>query len=111
MPTPVAPFPINAPLIAAVVIAYANRQMIADAVMPRVPVGKAEFKYLVQNMADQFTVPDTRWAARRPNQVESVGDMPTASVADYGPDEIVPVEDVRNAPEGVDPWRWPPSSS
>lgn len=104
MPTPVAPFPINAPLIAAVVIAYANRQMIADAVMPRVPVGKAEFKYLVQNMADQFTVPDTKVGRKaRPNQVESVGDMPTASVADYGLDEIVPVEDVRNAPEGVDP--------
>ncbi|CAG2129160.1 hypothetical protein [Cupriavidus numazuensis] len=104
MTTAVAPYPINAPLIQAVVIAYANRQMIADAIMPRVPVGKAEFKYLVQNVAEQFTVPDTMVGRKSaPNQVESSGTMQTASVVDYGLDEVVPVEDVRNAPEGVDP--------
>lgn len=104
MPTPVAPFPINAALIAAVVIAYANGAMIADAVMPRVPVGQDEFKYLVQNMAEQFTIQDTKVGRKSaPNQVEQNGDMVTASVVEYGLDEIVPVADMRNAPEGVDP--------
>lgn len=104
MPTPAAPYPINVPLIQAVVIAYSNRSLIADAIMPRVPVGKADFKYLVQNMVDQFTVPDTKVGRKaKPNQVESVGEMLTASVVDYGLDEIVPLEDITNAPEGVDP--------
>ncbi|MGT2508188.1 hypothetical protein [Cupriavidus basilensis] len=104
MTTAVAPYPINQPLIASVVIAYANGQMIADSVMPRVRVGKAEFKYLVQSMADQFTVPDTKVGRKaKPNQVESTGVIQTASVNDYGLDEVVPVDDVKNAPEGVDP--------
>ncbi|WP_439685099.1 Phage capsid protein [Cupriavidus oxalaticus] len=104
MTTAVAPYPINAPLIQAVVISYANREMIADLVLPRVPVGKAEFKYLKQNMAEQFTVPDTKVGRKSaPNQVEQHGDLDTASVSDYGLDEVVPVADVANAPEGVDP--------
>lgn len=104
MTTAVAPYPINLALIASIVIAYANGEMIADRVMPRVPVSQAEFKYLVQTVADHFTVPDTRVGRKaRPNQVESSGTMQTGAVFDFGLDEIVPVEDVRNAPEGVDP--------
>ncbi|WP_420994110.1 hypothetical protein ACKI2N_001960 [Cupriavidus sp. 30B13] len=104
MTTAVAPYPINQQLIAAIVIAYANGEMIADQVMPRVPVSQAEFKYLVQTVADHFTVPDTRVGRKaKPNQVESSGTMQTGAVFDYGLDEIVPVEDVKNAPEGVDP--------
>ncbi len=37
-----APFPIN-PALMAIAIAYHNAQMIADEVLPRVPVGKQEF--------------------------------------------------------------------
>lgn len=99
-----APYPINAAVIAAIVIAYRNTKMIADSVLPRVLVGQQDFKYLAQNMADQFTVPDTRVGRKsQPNQVESVGTLTPATVFEYGLDEIVPVVDVMNAPEGVDP--------
>src|SRR4051812_45713985 len=99
-----APFPINASVIRAIVIAYRNAKMIADGVMPRVPVGQQDFKYLQQTMADQFTVPETRVGRKSaPNQVESTGILISASVLEYGLDEIVPVNDVRNAPDDVDP--------
>ncbi|SFG29766.1 hypothetical protein SAMN05518865_110175 [Duganella sp. CF458] len=99
-----APYPINAAVIQAIVIAYRNAKMIADSVMPRVLVGAQDFKYMRQNMADQFTVQETRVGRKSaPNQVESVGDLVPATVFEYGLDEIVPINDVRNAPEGVDP--------
>ncbi len=104
MPTAAAPYPINAAVIRAVVISYSNAQMIADSVMPRVPVGQQDFKYLSQNMADQFSVPETRVGRKSaPNQVESVGTLTPATVYEYGLDDIVPVNDIKNAPEGVDP--------
>lgn len=99
-----APYPINPALIQAIVIAYSNTKMIADSVLPRVPVGTQDFKYQAQNMADQFTIPETRVGRKsQPNQVESVGDLKTASVFEYGLDEIVPVVDLKNAAEGTDP--------
>ncbi|AYR25771.1 phage capsid protein [Herbaspirillum rubrisubalbicans] len=99
-----APFPINPALIRAIVIAYSNTKLIADSVMPRVPVGAQDFKYMRQNMADQFTVPETRVGRKSaPNQVESIGDLIPASVFEYGLDEVVPVVDIKNAPDGVDP--------
>lgn len=104
MPTPAAPYSINAAVIRAIVIAYSNPKMIADAVMPRVPVGQQDFKYMRQNLVDQFTVPETRVGRKSsPNQVESTGDLVSASVFEYGLDEIVPVSDINNAAEDVDP--------
>ena len=38
-------FPVN-PVLTAIAIAYRNRRMIADDVLPRTDVGKQEFKYL-----------------------------------------------------------------
>jgi hypothetical protein len=99
-----APYPINAAVIQAIVIAYRNAKMIADFCLPRVPVGQQDFKYLRQNMADQFSVPETRVGRKSaPNQVETVGDLVPATVFEYGLDEIVPMVDVKNAPPGVDP--------
>lgn len=98
-----APFPIN-PVYAAIAVAYKNKKLIADEVMPRVPVGKREFKYMKHSLAEGFTIPDTHVGRRsKPNEVEFSSDEETASVEDYGLDSPVPYDDIDNAPEGYDP--------
>jgi len=48
-------FPVN-PVLTAIAIAYRNRRMIADDVLPRTDVGKQEFKYLQHDLGEGFTV-------------------------------------------------------
>lgn len=65
-----APFPVQ-PYLTAIAIAYRNPVLIADEVLPRVPVGVQDFKYLKHNLADGFTIPDTKVGRRgKPNEVE-----------------------------------------
>ena len=98
-----APFPIQ-PELTAIAIAYRNTRLIADAVLPRVPVGKQDFKYLKHAMADGFTLPDTRVGRRgRPNEVEFSATETPASCLDYGLDDPVPQADIDNAPVNYDP--------
>lgn len=101
MSTP-APFPVNAQY-TAIAIAYRNNRMIADEVLPRVPVAR-DFKYLKHNLADGFTVPDTK--VSRTGQVNKVAfsaTEETASVDDWGLDAPVPQSDIDVAPAGHDP--------
>lgn len=73
----------------AIAIAYRNPDytLIADEVLPRVPVGLKDFKYLAYNEAEMFTVPDTRVGSRSaPNQVEIEGEETPASCQDFGID-------------------------
>jgi hypothetical protein len=100
-----APFPTN-PVLTAIAIAYRNTRLIADEVLPRVPVAAEEFKYLKHNMADGFTVPDTKVGRKgRVNQVEFGATEETASTQDYGLDAPVPQKDIDNAKStpGYDP--------
>lgn len=98
-----APFPIQ-PELTAISIAYRNKRLIADEVLPRVPVGKQEFKYLKHELADGFTVPDTKVGRRsRPNEVDFSATEVTDSTQDYGLDDPVPQSDIANAPENYDP--------
>jgi hypothetical protein len=98
-----APFPIQ-PELTAIAIAYRNKQLIADDVLPRVPVGKAEFKYLKHRIAEGFTVPDTKVGRKsKPNEVEFGADELTASTEDFGLDDPVPQADIDNAPPNFDP--------
>lgn len=97
------PFPMD-PALTAIAMSYKNQAMIADLVLPRVTVGKREFKYLKYDMAEGFTVPDTRVGRKsRPNKVEVSATDKTASVEDYGLDDDVPQDDILNAPENYDP--------
>ena len=65
-----APFPIQ-PELTAIAIGYRNTRLIADAILPRIPVGTQEFKYLMYNLADGFTVPDTKVGRKgKVNEVE-----------------------------------------
>jgi len=52
------PFPVNETL-TAVAIGYQNRELIADEVLPRVPVGTENFKHLVYDLTTGLTVPNT----------------------------------------------------
>lgn len=98
-----APFPID-PHLTAVAIAYRNKRLIADEVLPRVPVSKQEFRYLEHSLAESFTVPDTKVGRRsRPNEVNFSAAEKTASTEDYGLDDSIPQRDIDNKPENYDP--------
>lgn len=98
-----APFPIN-PDLTSLVIAYRNEAMIADQVLPRVRVGKQEFKYFKHDLVDGFTVPDTRVGRKsRPNMVETGGSEVIDSTQDYALDDAVPMADIANSDARFNP--------
>ena len=98
-----APFPIQ-PDLTAIAIMYRNRAMIADAVLPRVPVGSKDFKYLKHTLADGFTIPDTKVGRRSPpTQVEFTATESSDSCVDYGLDDSIPYDDIANAPPNYNP--------
>ncbi len=98
-----APFPIT-PELTAIAIAYENRRMIADLVMPRVAVGKQEFKYWLQDLSEGFTVPDTKVGRKsQPNEVEFSATEQTSATEDYALDDPIPMSDILNAPDNYDP--------
>lgn len=97
------PFPIQ-PELTAVAIAYRNGRMIADDVLPRVLVGKQEFKYTKYALADSFTLPDAKVGRKsQPNQVSWSGTETTDSTNDYGLDDPIPYADIENAGDNQDP--------
>lgn len=92
-----APFPIH-PELTGIAIAYRNQQLIADDVLPRVTVGKQEFKWHQWAIAEGFTLPDTKVGRRAsPNEVEFTGTEQTSSTDDYGLDDPIPQADIDNA--------------
>lgn len=98
-----APFPID-PHLTAIAIAYRNGRMIADDVLPRVPVGKQAFKWWKFNLAEGFTVPETLVGRKsKPNQVEFNATEETSSTEDHALDAPVPQADIDNAPANYDP--------
>lgn len=88
----------------AIAIAYRNKSLIADAVCPRVTVGKKNFKYTIFDKADRMTIPDTRIGRKSaPNQVEFSSSEDNAACEDYGLSDVVPQDDIDNAPAHYDP--------
>ncbi|MGA0890878.1 MAG: phage capsid protein [Burkholderiaceae bacterium] len=97
------PFPIQSEL-TAISLAYTNRSLIADEVLPRTPVPAREFKWLKMNKDQMFTVPETMVGRKgQPNEVEFGGTEEASFVYDYGLDDVVPQEDLDSAPTGYDP--------
>lgn len=77
------------PSMTAIAIAYRNSDivMIADDVLPRVPVSSMEFGWFEYPEAEMFGVPDTRIGRRSaPNQVEIQGSKRSAATEDFGID-------------------------
>lgn len=98
-----APFVID-PDLQAVAIAYRNQNLIADEVLPRVPVGSDKYKYWSWDKEQGFTIPDTHVGRKgRVNQVEFSATEKKGAVEDYGLEDPIPQKDIDNAPAGIDP--------
>ena len=101
------PFPVSARL-TAIALAYRNPDiaLIADLVLPRTPTAE-EFRWLKYDLAQGFTVPDTRVGRKSmPNQVDFAATEQTSKVEDHGLDDWVPNRDIEVAAaqgEGIDP--------
>lgn len=92
-----APFPVT-PELQAISLAYRNNALIADQVLPRVPVGLQAFKYMSYPKGQTMTVVETRVGRKgTPNQVEFTGDEVTASTNDEALDDGVPNADIELA--------------
>lgn len=97
------PFPTD-PVLTGVTIAYRNQSYIADAVLPRITVGKREFKYWSYPIEESFLLPDTKVGRRSaPNQIDLSATELTSAVDDYGLDDPIPQNDIDNAPKNHDP--------
>ncbi len=94
------------PQYTAIAMAYSNKELIADLVLPRTPVTERAFKYDTLTKAEGFTVPSTLVGRKgTPNEVEFTAAESTASVVDYGLQFVVPQEDIDAAASkpGLDP--------
>lgn len=98
-----APFPIE-PALTAIALAYTNERMIADEILPRIPVARQEFKYNKFRLADAFTIPNTLVGRKsRPREVEFGADEASDFTRDYGLEDPIPVADIENAAGRFDP--------
>lgn len=98
-----APFPLD-PRLSAIVVAYKNAALIADEVLPRVPVGQMSFKYMKHTKEESFNIVDTKIGRKsRANQVDFTATEVSASTVNYALEGIVPQEDIENAPASFDP--------
>jgi len=100
---PERPIPVNTEL-TAVAIGYQNRQLIADEVLPRIPVGTQNFSHLVYDPQSGLNVPNT--SVGRTGQVNKAsikGDEVPNKTEDRGLEDDVPYDDIDNAKDGYDP--------
>lgn len=92
-----APFPVT-PQLQAISLAYRNNTLIADQVLPRVPVGLQSFKYMSYPKGQLMTLTETRVSRKgKPNEVEFTGTEVTASTNDEALDDGVPMSDIELA--------------
>lgn len=99
------PFPVD-PELTGIVIAYHNADMIADRVLPKLPgrLMRYEFKYMKFDFAEGITIRDTKVGRKsEPQTLEFSATEVTASVEDYGLDDLIPNRDVEQAPANYDP--------
>lgn len=91
-----APFTIS-PDLTAIAVMYTQDTLIADKVLPRVPVDAENFTYLKYPLAEGFTVPETRVGRRSaPNQVEFSALEVSDRTQDHGLDAPVPNKDINS---------------
>lgn len=91
------PFPTD-PRLTGIAIAYRNAEFIADRILPRVPVGKREFRWHKFDRAERMTVPETLVGRKsRPNEVDFSVAEEAGMVYDRGLDDVVPNDDIAEA--------------
>jgi len=87
------PFPVNNEY-TAVAIAYMNRALIADEVLPITPVPK-KFTWIKHTKEEGFTPPDDKVGRKSaPNQVSFTGAEQTSSTEDYALEDPIPQDDI-----------------
>ncbi|MBN8486378.1 MAG: hypothetical protein J0M20_01395 [Burkholderiales bacterium] len=101
------------PHLTAIAIGYRQGNLIADMVAPRTPVFTKDFSWQKYELAEQFTVPETRVGAKgQPNQVDWKSTPVSDSVVDHALDAPVTNESIEQfqraqaaglAPNAVDP--------
>lgn len=99
------PFPVD-PVLTGIVVAYRNASYIADAVLPRLDpqLTRQEFRYLEFPFGEAITVPNTKVGRKgEPDTVEFTGIERQGATDDYGLDDVVPIDDINNAPAGYSP--------
>ncbi len=97
-----APFVVN-PRLTGLVIAYRNKNYIADDVAPRVSVETPTYNYSKFGK-EQFLTPESSGPIGRKGavpEIETKADQISASVEDYGFDDVVPVRDQLASMNGV----------
>lgn len=83
------------PSLAAIAVAYPQGNLIADQVLPRVPVATQTFRYLKYAKADALQAPETLVGRKgAPNQIDWGSSEVSATVQDHGLDAPVPNSDV-----------------
>lgn len=83
------------PELTAIAVAYHQANLVADRVLPYVPVNTQEFRYKKFNLADDFTVPATLVGRKgTPQQVEFGETELTDKTDDHGLDSPVPNADM-----------------
>ena len=82
-----------------IAVGYRNEAYVADQVLPRVPVMRKEYRYTEYPIEESFTVPDTRVGRRsRPTVVHFTGRERPGACQDYGLEDVIPDDDVKNTP-------------
>ena len=83
------------PSLAAIAVAYRQAKLIADMVLPRVPVATQTFRYLKYGLADALQAPDTLVGRKSaPNQIDWSSSELSATVQDHALDAPVPNNDM-----------------
>lgn len=96
---PVRPFVVD-PVLTAIAVGYRNpaAALIADLVLPRVPVSAEKFKWTEYPLEEAFNVPDAKVGRRgRVQQLEFGGTDKTDSTDDYGLESPIPNSDIEAA--------------
>lgn len=82
------------PSLAAIAVAYRQAGLIADLVLPRVPVASQTFRYLKYGGADFLQAPDTLVGRKSaPNQIDWSASEVSDTVQDHGLDTAIPQND------------------
>ncbi len=83
------------PALTAIAVAYRQSKLIADLVLPRVPVNTEQFRYIKYALADAFQAPDTLVGRKSaPNQIDWSSTEIPDTVQDQALDTPVPNADV-----------------
>lgn len=89
-----AEFSVDASL-TSIAIAYRNKALIGDMILPRVPVNTKAFEYGVMNASQNITIIDTNVGRRsKPNEVDYTMQTTVAKCEDQALDAPVPYNDI-----------------